>query len=367
MIKKCGLDAYFFLRYLQTLLIIFIPLAVVLIPILIPINYVGGRGPAYALEFGNSTNGNDTYQASTPNVTGLDQLAWANVRPADTNRYWAHLILAILVVIWVCGVFFSELRVYIKVRQDYLTSAEHRLRASATTVLVSAIPQKWLTTEALGGLYDVFPGGIRNIWINRKYDTLLDKIKKRDAIHLKLESAETELIRKAKKAQKKELQKDEKLVAKKAKNKHITKEEREQQLKLENENANRLAQSGGGVTAGDPHQVPHTVDDAVDEEHERSGEQKVPEENGGKFKLPGIGGLAAVGQGVGKGFGAIGKAGETVLGGARNVGRDLNNTIETTNGFVNIDADLLSDNDSFDQYGRYRPRETVTASPDGAG
>lgn len=367
MIKKCGLDAYFFLRYLQTLLIIFIPLAVVLLPILVPINKIGGRGGAYALEFGNSTNGNSTYSATTLNVTGLDQLAWGNVRPTKTHRYWAHLILAILVIVWVCGVFFAELRVYIKVRQDYLTSAEHRLRASATTVLVSAIPSKWLTTEALGGLYDVFPGGIRNIWINRNFDSLLDKIHKRDAIFLKLEGAETELIRKAKKAQKKQLEKDVKAVAKASNSKSLTKEEREQKLKNENENADRLAKSGGGVSAGDPHQVPHTVEDAIDEEQERSREQDLPEERGGTFKLPGIGGLAAVGQGLGQGLGAVGKAGETVFGGARNVVGDINNQIETTNGFINLDTASIVDDDSFDQYGRYRPRQTTPAGPYGAG
>lgn len=344
-------------------------MAAVIIPVLVPINSIGGRNGAYALEFGNSTTGNSTYSASTTNVTGLDQLAWGNVRPTKTNRYWAHLILAILVIIWVCGVFFAELRVYIKVRQDYLTSAEHRLRASATTVLVSAIPSKWLTTEALAGLYDVFPGGIRNIWINRNFDALLDKIHKRDKLFLKLEGAETELIRKAKKAQKKQLEKDEKAAAKASKTKSLTKEEREQKLKRENEDAERLAQSGGGVSAGDPHQVPHTVDDAIDEEQERSREQDLPEEQerGGKFKLPGLGGLAAVGQGLEKGFGAVGKAGETVFGGARNVGRDLNNQIETTNGFLNLDSASLADDDSFDQYGRYRPRQPTPAGPYGAG
>lgn len=172
------------------------PLAVVILPILIPLNFNDGRGPHYA---------NDTIAAggkvdsTTVNVKGLDVLAWGNVRPTHTHRYWAHLILAILVIVWVCGVFFSELRVYIKVRQDYLTSAEHRLRASATTVLVSAIPSKWLTHEALAGLYDVFPGGIRNIWINRNFDELLEKIHQRDKLFLQLEGAETELIRLAKK------------------------------------------------------------------------------------------------------------------------------------------------------------------------
>ncbi len=175
--------------------------------------------------------------STTVNVKGLDVLAWGNVRPTHTHRYWAHLILAILVIVWVCGVFFSELRVYIKVRQDYLTSAEHRLRASATTVLVSAIPSKWLTHEALAGLYDVFPGGIRNIWINRNFDELLDKIHQRDKIFLKLEGAETELIRLAKKAQKKQLAKDEKYLAKQCRQQPKTKVDKEEQLKAENARA----------------------------------------------------------------------------------------------------------------------------------
>jgi hypothetical protein len=299
-INKCGLDAYFFLRYLQTLLVIFVPLALVILPILIPINYIGGRGSSYALEFGNATDSNHA------NVTGLDTVAWGNVRPTKTHRYWAHLVLAIFVIVWVCGVFFAELRVYIKVRQDYLTSAEHRLRASATTVLVSAIPRKWLTREALAGLYDVFPGGIRNIWINRNYDELLDKIHKRDKIFQQLEAAETELVRKAKKIQRKQAEKDAKIEAKKSKlkPKAMTKEEKEQKIKNDNAKAERLAQSGG-VSAGDPHQVPHTIDEAIDEEEERAKLDRT--ERKGTFRIPVIGGsLAAVGQGfdvVGQGLG----------------------------------------------------------------
>jgi hypothetical protein len=127
-ISKCGLDGYFFLRYLQTLLVIFVPLACLILPILLPINYIGGIGSGFA------TSSNLT------NVTGVDTVAWGNVSPSHTNRYWAHLVLAIVVVVWVCYVFFAELKVYIRVRQDYLTSPEHRLKASATTVLVGAIP-----------------------------------------------------------------------------------------------------------------------------------------------------------------------------------------------------------------------------------
>ncbi|TVY80392.1 Uncharacterized protein LSUE1_G005909 [Lachnellula suecica] len=360
-INKCGLDAYFFLRYLQTLLIIFIPLGIMILPILVPLNTLGGKGSSYALEFGNNTDGNTQHA----NVTGLDQLAWGNIRPEHTHRFWAHLILAILAILWVCGVFFSEMKVYIKVRQDYLTSAEHRLKASATTILVSSIPNKWLTNEALGGLYDVFPGGIRNIWINRNFDELLDKIKKRDSIFKKLEGAETDLVRSAKKAQKKQLEKDEKDAAKTAKRNPASKKDKEQKLNRENLEAERLAQSGG-VSAGDPHEVPHTVDDAIDEEHERQREQDQEQQRKVAAKTPGIGGgLAALGKGfggvgetvfggarnVGKGLGGVG---ETVFGGARNAVGDLNNQIETTNGFVTFDSPSIGDDDAYDEYGRYR-------------
>jgi len=322
------------------------------------------------LEFENSTD--STYA----NVTGLDLVAWGNVRPTKTHRYWAHLALALVVIVWVCGVFFAELRVYIKVRQDYLTSAEHRLRASATTVLVSAIPRKWLTREALAGLYDVFPGGIRNIWINRNFDELLDKIHTREKIFQQLEAAETELVRKAKKVQRKQAVHDAKTEAKKSKlkPKTMTKEEKNQKIKNDNAEADRLAQSGG-VSAGDPHQVPHTVDDAINEEVERSRYEEPARK--GTFKFPVIGGgltavgqgLDAVGQGLGKGFGAAGKAGDTVIGGARNIGRGLNNQFETTNGFITMDDGSPIDGDSYDEYGRWRgdPQVNPEGGPYGAG
>lgn len=106
-INKCGLDAYFFMRYLKTLLVIFVPLACIVLPILIPINYVGGIGSDL---WTNSTN-NDT----SASVVGLSVLAWGNVKSEHSDRRWAHLFLALFVIIWVCFVVFSEMRVYVKV------------------------------------------------------------------------------------------------------------------------------------------------------------------------------------------------------------------------------------------------------------
>ncbi|POR35219.1 Uncharacterized protein RSN1 [Tolypocladium paradoxum] len=322
-INKCGLDAYFFLRYLKTLLVIFIPICAIVLPILIPINYIGGKGHEVDVKDPEKKSSN-----STP--TGLDTLAWGNVSPEHTSRYSAHLIMAILVVIWVCAVFFFELRVYIKVRQDYLTSAEYRLRASATTVLVNSIPQKWLSEEALMGLFDVFPGGVRNIWLNRDLTKLLDKISLRDNVHSMLESAETDLIKAAKKAQLKQRDADEKKKRKKQNLKLLTKEERAARDAQEDAEANQRAISDEGTVAGNQHEVPHTVDAGVHEfEHDVHGQahhdldtaQEEEHKDSGGFRMPGAKNPLLE---VGKGF----------MGIATKAGGEVNDTLGTTNGFM---------------------------------
>ncbi|EKJ74867.1 hypothetical protein FPSE_04903 [Fusarium pseudograminearum CS3096] len=332
-IEKCGLDAYFFLRYLKTLLIIFLPIGAVVMPILIPLNYVGGLGQKIDV----TDDDDDNQVDGLP--TGLDTLSWGNVAPKNSGRYGAHLLMAILVVIWVCTVFFFELRVYIKVRQDWLTSAEHRLRASATTVLVNSIPSKWLSEEALMGLFDVFPGGIRNIWLNRDLSTLLDKVKERNNIHLQLEQAQTDLIKDAKKAQLKQQKAEEKKRRREFKLKAMTKQERADKNAREDAEAQRRAQDGSGTAAGDQHNVPHSVDAGVREsQHEafnRDSEDFHGHDHNRKkgFKVPLLGDpLAKVGQGI---LGVVSKA-----------GNNMDETIETTNGFIGLSQTTHSRNAS---------------------
>ncbi|KAK7751549.1 hypothetical protein SLS62_006499 [Diatrype stigma] len=259
--------------------------------------------------------------------TGLDTLAWTNIQPKNATRYWAHLILAIMVIIWFCGVVFAEMRVYIKVRQDWLTTAEHRLRASATTVLVSGIPDKWLNEKALRGLFDVFPGGLRNIWLTRDLTHLLEKIAKRDRIHRQLESAETELIREAKRQQLKKREREENEARKVSKARRPTKEERLQRQMSEDAAAQQKAEDGLGLSSGDR---PHTATP----DHGRPNSRAA-------LRLPGIStGISKLASGVGRGIGAVEKTGRGLVGGARNVTHGvthgLEGRIETTNGFVTI-------------------------------
>jgi calcium permeable stress-gated cation channel len=318
-VQKCGLDAYFFLRYLRTLLKIFVPAALVILPILIPLNAINGRGGRWA-QGGNS---NET------NVTGLDQLAWGNVAPNRTRRYWAHWLLAVLLIIYIWYIAFDELRNYIRMRQAYMTSPQHRLRASATTVLVSSIPSKWCTVEALDGLYDVFPGGLRNIWINRNFDELTEKVKKRDKLAKTLEASETDLIKKCYKKNEEKILKAEKQAGKK-----LTKEQRKAKAAAQDQLGREQAQ-GGGVSSGNPHQVQHHVHDVVDDRasshSSSSGEEDMAEaerQNTRTRAIPVVGdGLAAVGRG-------FGKVGQGILGGIRGVNKGVNDTMDTTNGFV---------------------------------
>ena len=323
-IQKCGLDAYFFLRYLRTLLKIFVPLACLILPILLPLNAKNGRGSAFATGvFSNTT--------AWSNVTGLDRLAWGNVPPDKTNRYWGHLILAVVVVIWTCWVFYDELRGYIRLRQAYLTSPQHRLRASATTVLVTAIPRKWCTVEALDGLYDVFPGGIRNIWINRNFDELSDKIKLRDKYAQSLESAETNLIKNCKKKHDEQQEKAEKKAGSKK-----SKAERAADEKRQNDDAQALAGTAG-VSTGNPHQVRHTVDEAINDKPEGNSREASPDRGNKKHlvPIPIIGqGVEAVGQGINNVGQGISNVGKTIFGGIRNVGKEIDGRVNTTGGFV---------------------------------
>ncbi|KFY21427.1 hypothetical protein V493_07411 [Pseudogymnoascus sp. VKM F-4281 (FW-2241)] len=312
-INKCGLDAYFFLRYLQTLLFIFVPLAFLLLPILLPLNYISGR---HVTAF-NASSADDL-------PAGLDVLAWGNISPEKTSRYWVHLILAIVVVIWICYVFFAELRVYVSVRRDYLTSAEHRLRASATTVLVTDIPDAWLTVKALSFLYDVFPGGIRNIWINRDYGKLLQKVRAREGVVAMLESAETELIRRCKQAQLKQQRVT-------ASNHNLqynaTKEEGNADMKA------ALAAQGEGVSSGNLHQIYQSVEEAVE-----AAEAKNEHDGWRRVNNAAAGSLVTIGKDLGRGLRMVSRAEEAIIKGAENVTKGIDETIETTNGFYNIES-----------------------------
>ncbi|KAJ9635394.1 sporulation-specific protein 75 [Coniosporium tulheliwenetii] len=294
-IEKNGLDAYMFLRFIRMLLRITVPLACIILPILLPINYYGGNDEA----------------------TGLDQLAWAHVGEDQTQRYWAHLLLACLVVIWTCYVCWEEIRRFVRLRQFWMTSPHHRIRASATTVLISNVPRKWLTERALRDLFDAY-GDVRNIWINRNYDELEEKVLKRNNLARGLEKAETELIRNAKRQSIKAQEQE----AKQAGIKKTRKEKKQDQAEATAAGERMANQSGH--SSGDPHQA-HTIAEILGGVTVRARSSSTSsEERRGLRMIPLVGqGFGAVEQGiglVGQGVNKLGRAvASNVVGGFNGV------------------------------------------------
>ena len=153
-------------------------LAVVILPILIPLNIIHGR------------NASDS-------IHGLDRLSWANVGATHVHYYWAHFVSMAYAVAVTCFLIYREMNFYIKARQSYLLSHVRDDKCSARTILVSDIPTDKISIFSLTRIYGGIAGDVQTVVINRDYTQLMQDIKKRDTLHLALEIAETRMIQKA--------------------------------------------------------------------------------------------------------------------------------------------------------------------------
>lgn len=141
-------------------------------------------------------------------MTGLDTLAWSNVAPTQTNRYWAHLLCALLAISWTLYRIYQEKLHFIDVRQQFLATPEHRLKASGRTVLIQNIPSEYQSTEALKALYDVFVDNDDrsrlHVWVNRDYGPLRALVLRRRKLRHALEKEELRILRLVNKQQHKD-------------------------------------------------------------------------------------------------------------------------------------------------------------------
>lgn len=173
------------------MLIIFVPLMGIIVTVLLPINYNGGQNNHPSIANGTLV---------TLKVTGIDQLSWQNVASTETNRYWAHLVCAVLAISWTLYRIYREKVNFIDVRQRFLTSPDHRLKASARTVLITNIPSEYRSKEALEALYDVFVDNDDRskltVWVNRDYGSLRALVARRRKLRHALEKEELGIIRK---------------------------------------------------------------------------------------------------------------------------------------------------------------------------
>ncbi|KAF9941856.1 hypothetical protein BGZ65_000942 [Modicella reniformis] len=152
LLEKVGLDAYMFLRFLRMSGFLFAGCTVLAIPILIPLNMIGGI-----------------------NQGGLV----------------AMNIVATMALLW------QEMREFSRRRHAYLMSEKHNKTPQSTTILVTAIPKGLNTEKALYNIFNRFPGGVSKIWLNRHPSKIVKLCQERDHVVKKLEMAEYQYIRSA--------------------------------------------------------------------------------------------------------------------------------------------------------------------------
>ena len=139
-------------------------------PVLFPVNATGGGGQSQ-----------------------LDILNMSNVTN-NYYRYFAHAGCAYLFYGFVLFMITRESIFYINLRQAYLLSPLYASRLSSRTVLFTSVPAPYLEEE---NIRRMLGPAVKRIWIASKTDDLDDLVKQRNKTAMKLEGAETKLIKTA--------------------------------------------------------------------------------------------------------------------------------------------------------------------------
>ncbi|RDW70871.1 putative DUF221 domain protein [Aspergillus mulundensis] len=178
-----SMDAYLLLRFLKIITMICFVGACITFPILFPINATGGAGKEQ-----------------------LDILSMSNVDSSDYARYFAHALVAWVFVGFVFFTVTRESLFYINLRQAYSLSRSYASRLSSRTVLFTAVPEEYQSVEKIRFMFGA--DKIKNVWLTTNTADLADKVDNRQSAAIKLEAAETKLIRMANAARLKQLKKN---------------------------------------------------------------------------------------------------------------------------------------------------------------
>ncbi|OZJ03650.1 hypothetical protein BZG36_03933 [Bifiguratus adelaidae] len=184
-IKHAGLDSYMFLKFIRLNLKLFFLYTILGCCILIPVDIVGTSSPRNNLASYSIGNTNPSLVPSIGSSSGA--------------RLWGHLIIAYIFFGYLLYTLRRQFLSYIRIRQQYLTSKSHNATPQANTVLICDIPDELNDEEVLYKMFNVMPGGVANIWINRNSNHIVKLVQKREKLIKDLETASTKLIKGAQK------------------------------------------------------------------------------------------------------------------------------------------------------------------------
>jgi hypothetical protein len=178
-IRKNGLDAYMFLRFLKMLIRIFAVFTLLTWLIILPLDATAKDGA----------------------VSGLERFSWGNITSSgDQNRFIAHLLLTYFLTFFVLFMIRREMLHFVHMRHQFLISKEHSRLAQARTVLITSVPEELANERDLRQFASFVPGGVDRVWIYRDTKALNKLFEERQGACARLEAAESKVLRQAAKA-----------------------------------------------------------------------------------------------------------------------------------------------------------------------
>lgn len=167
-LNRQSLDGFLLLRYLKVSVALCGFGVLITWPILMPVNATGGGGQSQlnSISFGNIAN--------------------------SKNRYYAHVLVAWVFFSLVFYLVMRESIYYINLRQAYLISPLYANRVSSRTVLFTSVPEAYRKEDVIRR---VLGKQVKNIWIASDCGELEKLVEERDQVAMKLEAAETRLVR----------------------------------------------------------------------------------------------------------------------------------------------------------------------------
>lgn len=173
------MDSYLFLRFLKIAVITCLVGCCITFPILFPINATGGAGQEQ-----------------------LDIISMSNV--ANPWKFFAHAGCAWIYFGFIMFLITRESVFYINLRQAYLMNPNYARKLSARIVLFTAVPEEYLNEQKLR---ETLGSHAVRIWFPTDTSDLEELVDERTKAAMKLEGAETKLIKLANAARLKSLKK----------------------------------------------------------------------------------------------------------------------------------------------------------------
>jgi len=172
------LDGFFLLRYLKISIVITFIGCLITWPILFPTDATGHANPPRQQ---------------------LDVLTIGNINPYGSYgyRYYAHAIHAWLYIGFIFFMVTREMIFHVNLRQAYLLSPLYTERMSSRTVLFQSVPTELANEERIRRM---FGEQLKNVWIASSTKELAGMVEERTKLAMKLEGAETKLVRLCNKA-----------------------------------------------------------------------------------------------------------------------------------------------------------------------